>query len=138
MLAFEVRDACRPAPCVAVGFSVKVGLPRERFWCQVTAVRPDGMIEAVVDNDLVMVEGLRRGDKLTLSHDNVLESAGWLECQEVLRQWAMRGDVREMLREWEANGAPPEPMLQGALSWRAERLQAGLGVAPRPNTELAL
>ena len=138
MLAFGVREAGRPKPHVEVGACVKVGVPRERFWCQVRAVRPDGMIEAVVDNDLVMVEGLRRGDKVTLSHDNVLESAGWLEYHEVLREWAMRGDVKEMLREWEAVGGPPESMLQGALSWRAERLQAGVGVAPRPSTTLVL
>ena len=122
---FEVRHANRPEPPSEVGAMVKVGLPGERFWCEVTAERPDGSIEAVVANDLCVVECIAFGDKVVLSRRNILESAGLADHRELMSLWAEHGSV-------------PETLAVAALSWRAKRLQSATGVAPLPDTALVI
>ena len=116
MLDFELRDAGRPEPRVAVGEWVKVGLPHERFWIRLTEILPDGTIKGRVDNDLVFYKTDLR--EVSLHRCNILESAGDADLEDFLH---LR-DGSESLR-------------QAALSWRSRRLQSGVCAEPRPNTD---
>ena len=71
---FEVRDASLTKPPAHAGSFVKAGIRGERFWCRVESVGADGMIRAVVDNDL-MRSAWRRGHVLVLQDEHVLEVA---------------------------------------------------------------
>ena len=71
---FELRDAMRPKPEVRLGTWVKVGHRNERFWCRVRAIRGDGSVVGIVDNDLVN-SSWRRGDEVVFQQSHVLEVA---------------------------------------------------------------
>lgn len=114
---FETRDACVPQPHVHAGGFVKVGIRGERFWCRVESVGTDGMIRAVVDNDLLR-SAWRRGHVLVLQHEHVLESldvAGQLSFKTLV---ATLGSKRE-----------------AALVWRDVRVASGT-CNPKPHTLL--
>ena len=72
---------------------VKVGLPRERFWCRVTQLKHNGTILATVDNDLIYTTKPQCGDEVVLQPRNILETADTsdLICFLVLTQRSTLG-----------------------------------------------
>ena len=71
---FALRDARRSMPEVRLGSCVKVGHRNARFWCKVRAIRGDGSVVGIVDNDLVN-SSWRRGDEVVFQQSHVLEVA---------------------------------------------------------------
>ena len=108
---FEVRDTSTTVPNVVPMQSwVKVGRAGERFWCKVQS-ESNEMLTVVVDNHLHGNHGFKYGDMLNIQHAHVLEVANvcdWL-------------DFRHMVAE---HGSTVE----GALAWRQQRIDSGVGV----------
>lgn len=71
---FEVPDPS-DLDGIKPGTSAKICAGRERFWVEVTAVRVDGEITGVIDNDLICTDehGLKCGDLVTFRRENVYQ-----------------------------------------------------------------
>jgi len=111
---FETRDASTDPPPVSVGCFVKVGIRGERFWCKVEGVSGDGKLYAIVDNELLR-SAWRRGHKLVLQREHVLESASVAEQLSFQHLATGTGSKRE-----------------AALLWRDMRATEGVVARPEP------
>ena len=99
------------------GTWVKVGLPKERFWCQVLCVRPeDGVIISTVSNHLVRTSWLKYGDEVELCPSYILESADESDLRDFLSLSMMRGPH------------------DGALEWQSRRISSGKAAVPKCDT----
>jgi hypothetical protein len=116
---FEVRDPSRTQPSVEAGMLIKVGVRGERFWCKVVnTVRKDGVLVALVDNDLLR-SPWKVGDEIAVLRQHVLEVSD--PCDMKLTS------LCSTLRPSEA-----------AVVWRELRLMDGSGVKAKPKTLFVL
>ena len=99
-----------------VKVGIVTGIGTERFWCKVVQVQPDGeCILATVDNDIVS-SSLKCGDQLLFKPHHVLETASLSERFAFLT-FVERTGPRD-----------------GAIAWQKQRIEEGVAVAPKPDT----
>lgn len=69
------RPSAKEIHSIKVGDFVKVCCDKERFWSRVTRKKRDGMLEAICDNDLVLVapDTLQCGDRFVLHSINIYD-----------------------------------------------------------------
>ena len=108
-------------PEVRLGSCVKVGHRNARFWCKVRAIRGDGSVVGIVDNDLVN-SSWRRGDEVVFQQSHVLEVAEPCDALTFRSLAAALGSLSGAAKVWrEAEGVavPARPRSWFALPERA-------------------
>ena len=103
-----------------VKVGIVTGIGTERFWCKVMQIQPDGeCILATVDNDLVTLS-LKCGDQLLFKPHHVLETVSLSErlaCLTFVERMGPR---------------------DGAIAWQKQRIEEGVAVTPKPDTNYVL